>query len=204
MKKLPLSFYRREDLLAVARDLLGKLVVTRIGSRETIGRIVELEAYNGPHDRASHAYGNRRTPRTEVMYAPGGLAYVYLCYGIHHLFNVVTGSKDLPQAILIRGIEPLEGLPVMVERLGKTGFDGGIGRGPGNLSRAMGIQVGHSGVSLRDNLIFIAEDQWDSGMFEVGTSPRIGVGYAKEDALLPYRYFLKGHPHVSGPKNLNQ
>ncbi len=110
MKKLPVTFYRREEVLQIAKELLGKILVTRWKGVATSGRIVEVEAYTGVVDRASHAYGGRRTARNEVMYANGGVAYVYLCYGIHHLFNVVTSKKEKPHAILIRGLEPLKGI----------------------------------------------------------------------------------------------
>ena len=117
MKKLPLSFYLRPDVVEVAKNLLGKIVVTKFSGVVTMARILETEAYNGIHDKASHAYGGRRTARTEIMYADGGVAYVYLCYGIHHLFNVVTNVADIPHAVLIRAIEPLQGMDTMLERI---------------------------------------------------------------------------------------
>src|SRR6187431_1453777 len=121
MKKLPIEFYRRDNVFVVAKELLGKILVTKFNGPdnyrdETSGRIVEVEAYNGVIDKASHAAGGRRTNRNEVMYGKGGVAYVYLCYGIHHLFNVVTNEKEIPHAILIRGLEPLEGIDIMLER----------------------------------------------------------------------------------------
>src|SRR5580698_4131143 len=119
MKKLPRDFYERPDVTRIARDLIGKVLVSRIGGHPTSGRIVETEAYEGVSDRASHAYGGRRTSRTEVMFGRGGTAYVYLCYGIHYLFNVVTHGKDTPHAVLVRGIEPLKGIPEMLRRTGK-------------------------------------------------------------------------------------
>src|SRR5580698_8666213 len=148
MIKLPASFYDRPRVVAIARALLGKVLVTEIGGRLTSGRIVEVEAYNGVVDRASHAWSGRRTARTEVMYGQAGAAYVYLIYGIHHLFNVVTNKKDIPHAILVRGLEPLEGIPVMLRRVGKEVADHTLTRGPGNLSRALGIATLHTGYSL--------------------------------------------------------
>src|SRR5687768_10017990 len=117
--KLPHQFYLRKDVVKIAKDLLGKIIVTTFNNITTAGRIVETEAYNGAVDKASHAYGNRRTNRTEIMFAEGGMAYVYLCYGIHHLFNVVTSKKDTPHAVLIRGVEPIIGIEQMLLRTGK-------------------------------------------------------------------------------------
>jgi DNA-3-methyladenine glycosylase len=151
MKKLPAAFYQRKNVLTVAKDLLGKILVTKFEGIETSGRIVEVEAYNGIADRASHAYGGRRTNRNEVMYAQGGLAYVYLCYGIHHLFNVVTNTKHTPHAILIRAIEPVKGIDKMLQRTGKKKPDSAITKGPGNVSKALGISTAHSGYSLQNS-----------------------------------------------------
>lgn len=202
MKKLPGSFYTRKDVVTIAKQLLGKILVTSFEERVTAGRIVETEAYNGVTDKASHAFGGRRTERTEIMYAAGGVAYVYLCYGIHHLFNVVTNTRDTPHAVLIRGIEPVMGLPVMMERMGRAKPDHSIGRGPGNVSRALGISVMHTSTSLLDKDIYIASDGTLIKSSQLGVSPRIGVDYAAEDALLPYRFYIKGNPYVSGKKSL--
>jgi DNA-3-methyladenine glycosylase len=198
MKTLPKSFYQRTDVLQIAKELLGKILVTKWNGIITSGRIVECEAYNGIIDKASHAYGDRRTNRTEIMYADGGKAYVYLCYGIHHLFNVVTNVKDEPHAILIRGLEPIKGIDMMLERTGKTKLDHTISKGPGNVSKALGIDVSHSGLSLMNRKLFIAEDDFEIDQEHIATSPRIGVEYAGKDARLPYRFFLKGNPFVSG------
>ena len=198
MKKLPVSFYRRDDVRVIAKELLGKLLVTRFDGIETSGRIVETEAYYGPIDRASHAYGNRRTKRTEIMYAEGGVAYVYLCYGIHHLFNIVTHDKDIPHAILVRALEPVKGVEMMQVRTERKKADFSLTKGPGNVSKALGIQTIHSGYSLLSKEIFMAEDACQFDKKLITTSPRIGVDYAGEDALLPYRFFIKGNPYVSG------
>ncbi len=141
MKKLPENFYKRENVLQIARELLGKLLVTNWNGIVTSGRIVEVEAYNGIIDKASHAFGGRRTNRNEIMYADGGVAYVYLCYGIHHLFNVVTHNKETPHAILIRALEPVKGIDEMLRRVGKKKLDNTLTRGPGNLSKALGIST---------------------------------------------------------------
>ncbi len=197
MKKLPASFYQRKHVLKISKELLGKVLVTRRNGIITSGRIVELEAYHGIGDRASHAVGGRRTARNEIMYADGGVAYVYLCYGIHHLFNVVTHTKNNPHAILIRALEPLEGIPEMEKRI-KREFSTAITRGPGNLTRALGITVMDSGVSLQSKELFIADDGFIFAKGSIQQSPRIGVDYAGTDALLPYRFYVKGNPYVSG------
>lgn len=200
MKKLPASFYQRSDVLQVAMDLLGKILVTKWNGMITSGRIIECEAYAGIHDKASHASGGRRTRRNEIMYNQGGVAYVYLCYGIHHLFNVVTNVKDVPHAILIRALEPAEGIETMLRRVEKKNADFTLTRGPGNLSKALGIVTKHSGISLRSKELYIADDGFSFSEKEIMASPRIGVDYAGEDAKLPYRFFVKDHPFVSGNK----
>ncbi len=198
MKKLPLHFYQRDDVLQISRELLGKVLLTRWDNTITAGRIVEVEAYNGIVDRASHASGGKRTRRNEIMYAKGGVAYVYLCYGIHHLFNVVTNSKDRPHAVLIRALEPLEGIATMLKRTGRKKSDPTLTRGPGNLSKALGITTSHSGHSLTGKDLFIADDGFDFHKKDIIASARIGVGYAGEDALLPYRFYVKENKFVSG------
>lgn len=198
MKKLALGFYQRSNVLQIAKDLLGKVVVTKWDGIITSARIVETEAYAGVMDRASHAYGARRTNRNDIMYAHGGVAYVYLCYGIHHLFNVVTNADGIPHAILIRAGEPVQGIKEMLKRTGKKELDNTLTRGPGNLSKALGIYTQHSGSSLLNKNLFIAEDDFNYSKKEIIASPRIGVDYAGEDALLPYRFFVKGNPFVSG------
>lgn len=200
MKKLGLDFYDRKNVLQVAKELLGKILVTKFERIETSGRIVEVEGYNGITDKASHAFGGRRTARNEVMYARGGVAYVYLCYGIHHLFNVVTNMKEVPHAVLIRALEPLHGKAEMLKRTGKVKVDLTLTKGPGNLSKALGISTMHSGRLLTAKELFIADDGLRYAKKEIIPSPRIGVDYAGEDALLPYRFYVKGNPFVSGKK----
>lgn len=198
MEKLPITFYQRKNVLQIARELLGKILVTQWKNNITSARIVETEAYAGVMDMASHAYGAKRTNRNEVMYANGGVAYVYLCYGIHHLFNVVTNIEGIPHAILVRAGEPLTGVPEMLERTGKTKLDNTLTRGPGNLSKALGIYTMHSGTLLLEDSLFIADDGFSYRKKEIFTSPRIGVDYAGKDAQLPYRFYIKGNPFVSG------
>lgn len=198
MKKMSIDFYRRDNVLQIARELLGKILVTRWDGIVTSGRIVEVEAYNGIVDNASHAFGGRRTNRNEIMYADGGVAYVYLCYGIHHLFNVVTNNKETPHAILIRALQPVKGIDEMLKRTGKMKLDNTLTRGPGNLSKALGLFTSHSGHSLRSKELFIADDGFVFSKKEIAASPRIGVRYAGADALLPYRFYIKGNAFVSG------
>jgi len=198
MKKLPKSFYQREDVLQIARGLLGKILLTKWKGVITSGRIVECEAYAGAVDKASHAAGGRRKKRNEIMYGDGGVAYVYLCYGIHHLFNVVTNVEEVPHAILIRALEPLKGIDLMLKRTGKKYLDNTLTKGPGNVSKALGIYTKHNGISFSDKLLFIAEDSFTLNENDIAMSPRIGVDYAGDDAKLPYRFYVKGNPFVSG------
>lgn len=200
MKKLEADFYRRKNVLQVAKDLLGKILVTRFEGVLTSGRIVEVEGYNGIADRASHAYGGRRTARNEVMYADGGLAYVYLCYGIHHLFNVVTNIQGTPHAVLIRAAEPVQGIATMLLRTGKAKADHSLTKGPGNVSKALGIFTHHSRLSLSSSQLYIADDGCRYPAKQIIASPRIGVDYAGEDALLPYRFYIKDSVYVSGKR----
>jgi DNA-3-methyladenine glycosylase len=200
MKKLPKAFFQRKDVLQISRDLLGKILVTNWDGIVTAGRIVECEAYQGIGDKASHAAGGRRTQRNEIMYSEGGYAYVYLCYGLHHLFNVVTNLKNVPHAILIRALEPLAGIHEMLRRTGKQQLDYTLTRGPGNLSKALGISKQHNGIILSSEKLFIADDGHRYKKNQIGISARIGVEYAGEDALLPYRFFVKANRYVSGSK----
>jgi len=189
VSKLHPDFYLRNNVLQITNELLGKFLVTKINGILSSGMIVEAEAYRGVIDRASHAYNGRRTKRNEIMYGEGGSAYVYLCYGIHHLFNVVTNKKDTPHAILIRAIVPKDGVDVMIERRGRS-VSKTFSNGPGTVSAALGIKTLHSGVSLFDDLIWIEDRGVKFGKKDIITSPRIGVEYAGEDAKLPYRYRL--------------
>ena len=187
-------------MVQVARELLGKILVTRFDGIFTAARITETEAYNGVIDRASHAYGGRRTGRTGVMYRQGGTAYVYLCYGIHHLFNVVTNAVEIPHAVLVRGAEPVTGIAAMLERTGRVTAAPPLATGPGNLSLALGFQTVHSGTDLLGNRVYLLDDGHDLFPENIIAAPRIGVDYAGEDALLPYRFYISGNPYVSGKR----
>jgi len=188
--KLERSFYTRQDVVQIAKDLIGKYIFTQFDGGITGGIIIETEAYEGVTDRASHAYGDRRTARTEVMYAGGGVAYIYLCYGIHSLFNIVTNIEGVPHAVLVRGIAPVSGLDVMLTRIQKPAIIPGAGSGPGKTAKLLGIHYSHSGTDLLGEKIWL-EDQGVSFHEEINTGTRIGVGYAGQDALLPYRFWIE-------------
>ncbi len=194
------TFYTQTDVLKIAKELLGKVIVTEIDNIKTSGKIVEVEAYTGINDKASHAYNNKRTDRTKIMYCMGGVAYIYLCYGIHHLFNVVTNSKDIPHAILIRAIEPLDGIKYMLERRNRSTLKTTLTSGPGALSMALGLTTIYTGMSLQSKEIHIE----DRGIIvnDIICNTRVGVSYAQEDALLPYRFYIKNNPYVSKGKGL--
>ena len=188
--KLQRSFYTRQDVVQIARDLIGKVLVTNFNGEVTSGIIIETEAYEGVTDRASHAYGGRRTARTEVMYSSGGTAYVYLCYGVHSLFNIVTNKKDIPHAVLIRGIYPSVGIRNDEDyALKNLTWSTGSGTGPGKVSKLLGIHYSHTGIDLLGDKIWL-EDRGFEFNDEILTGTRIGVQYSGQDALLPYRFWV--------------
>jgi DNA-3-methyladenine glycosylase len=187
-KALNVTFYRNPDVIAVAKGLLGKALFTQIDGVLTGGIIIETESYAGAEDRASHAYGNRRTARTEIMFAAGGVAYVYLCYGIHCLLNAVTGPENTPHAVLIRAIQPTHGIETMLLRRKKKKFDETLCKGPGALTAALGITLKQNKMALNCREIWIEETGIEPE--KITATPRIGVDYAGTDALLPYRFLL--------------
>jgi DNA-3-methyladenine glycosylase len=201
--KLDESFYLQENVVKLSRELLGKVLVTRFNGKTTSGIITETEAYAGINDKASHAYGGRRTERTETMYKTGGTAYVYLCYGIHHLFNVVTNQEDIPHAILIRALEPLDGISVMKKRRGLKITENNLCSGPGKLSVALGITTSHDATWLCGEKIWIEDQGIRFSQHEIETGPRIGIDYAGEDALLPYRFYTGSKSGASKTKSLH-
>ena len=189
--KLPTSFYLSDDVVTIGRNLLGKVLCTDIDGDVTRAMITETEAYAGIGDRASHAWGDRRTKRTAPMYAEGGIAYVYLCYGIHHLFNVVTAPRGTPHAVLVRAGSVIDGGDVIAARREMALEDKRLLAGPGSLARGLGIHTRDSGASLNgsriwieDHDIFVAED-------DIRVGPRVGIDYAGDDASLPYRFILE-------------
>ncbi len=197
--KLTEAFYLRDDVIAISKDLLGKYLFTHIDGLTTGGYIVETEAYNGIIDKASHAYGNRQTPRTKTMYLRGGIAYVYLCYGIHEMFNIVTSVEGRPQAILIRAINPTEGLDVMLSRRNMLAVKPNITMGPGSVAKALGISRNINAFSLQSDTIWIEDRGLVFPDESIAAVPRVGVSYAAKDALLPYRFYVKRNPYVSKP-----
>ena len=194
---LPRDFYVREDVVQIGRELLGKVLCTDVDGILAKAIITETEAYAGVGDRASHAYGGRRTDRTAPMYARGGIAYVYLCYGIHHLFNVVTSREDDPQAVLVRAGYPLVGLDSMYARRGESAAAKNLLSGPGSLARALGIRTNLSGVSLQGERVWIEDHDVRLADDVISVSARIGIDYAGEDVSRPYRFAIPQHLHAA-------
>lgn len=195
-KLLPKEFYRRGDVVQVSRDLLGKVLCTRTDGMLTSGIITETEAYCGRNDKACHAF-ERRTKRTETMYKSGGIAYVYLCYGIHHLFNIVTNKEELADAVLVRAIRPVDGKELMLERRGMESVSPKLTAGPGRLSQALDITTNYNGVDLAGNTLWIEDRGYSFSDEKIQSSTRIGVDYAGEDAQKPWRFFIRDSEWVS-------
>ena len=194
--KVEKSFYTRTNVVETAMDLLGKSLCTRKNGIITKGIIVETEAYS-QHERACHAYDQRKTERTSIMFGEGGHAYVYLIYGIHYLFNIVTNHAETADAVLIRAIEPIEGIDTMIKRRNMSMIEKRLTSGPGSLSRAMGIDLRMYGLPLDGNRVWLEHTDENPAMTDIITSERVGVGYAGEDARLPWRFLLKDNPWVS-------
>ena len=194
--KLPISVYQDNNVVRVARNLLGKQLWTNFNDVLTAGKIVEVEAYCGATDRACHAFPNKRTPRTQIMYEGGGVAYVYLVYGMHHLFNIVTNVEGSADAVLIRAIEPVTGEDFMMDRRNVNQSNKLLTGGPARLTQALGITVEHNKTDLQSEQIWLTEGKSyaDSDIF---ISTRIGVEYAGADALLPWRFHIKDNKYVS-------
>lgn len=194
--KLTKDFYTRGNVVKIARDLLGKVLYTNVDGVVTGGIIVETEAYSWK-ERGCHAYNNRKTQRNAIMFEEGGFTYVYLCYGIHYLFNVVTNIEGVADAVLIRAIEPFSGAPVMMLRRGSVSNKYHLSSGPGKLSRALGIDRTLNGKSLLDTEVWIEDVGKKIIAKDVVVGPRIGIDYAGEDALLPWRFSIRNNPWVS-------
>ena len=199
-QKLPNNYFQSSDVLQLAQDLLGKILYTNFNNQLTSGIIVETEAYAGITDKASHAYGGKRTKRTETMYASGGCAYVYLCYGMHHMFNVVTNVEGVPHAVLIRAVQPLDGIDIMLRRRNLKNISNRLTAGPGILSQAMGISVHISGQSLLDKQIWIENNRENNNPLmdlKIISSPRVGVQYAGKDVNNLWRFQVANTSWVS-------
>lgn len=201
-QRLAKSFYLQEDVVQISKDLLGKVLVTNFDGQLTAGKIVETEAYRAPDDKACHAYQNLQTKRTSIMFEEGGVAYVYLCYGIHHLFNVVTAKAGMAHAILIRAVEPLDNTELMLERRGRKKINRQLTGGPGVMSKALGITKEWTGVSLlsKDSPIWIEDRGIEISEDNIIASPRIGVDYAEECALWDWRFRVKDSKFTSPAK----
>ena len=193
LKKLNRRFYER-PAIELAPDLLGKILVHRRRGRKLRARIVETEAYVGPHDLACHA-SKGHTPRTSVMFGPPGYAYVYMIYGFYFCLNVVTEPLGYPAAVLIRAVEPLENVDLMRQLRNNPERETNIASGPGKLCMAMSIDKGLNGADLLGTTIWIEDRKLDPGPMR--TSPRVGVDYAGEYKDKPWRFFVDGSPHVS-------
>jgi DNA-3-methyladenine glycosylase len=200
--KLKEKYYLNEDVVSLAKDLLGKILYTKIDNEITAGIIVETEAYFGIKDKASHAYGGRRTNETETMYGNGGIAYVYLCYGMHNLFNIVSSKENDPHAVLIRGIEPLVGIDIIEQRRNMPHTKGAISAGPGSAAKALGIDKTFNAKNLTGDEIWIEDHAIRYKDEDIAATPRVGIAYAKEHALLPWRFFVIGNKYVSKPNKV--
>ncbi|MGH1435055.1 MAG: DNA-3-methyladenine glycosylase [Lewinella sp.] len=198
MTILSADFYRREDTVQIAKELVGKVIITEFNGLLTSARIVETEAYKAPEDKACHAYLNRKTKRTKTMFLPGGVAYIYLCYGIHHLFNVVTGPEGAAHAVLIRAVEPLAGQEIMLRRRGLEKLKPQLSAGPGVMSKALGIEKAYDAISLtkRGGIIRIA-DAPVLPPSEIIAGPRVGIDYAEECVDWPWRFYQRDCSWVS-------
>ena len=194
--KLPRQFYTRTNVLSVARDLLGKLLVVPASDGTRVsGLIVEAEAYRGPQDRASHAFGGRRTRRTETMYQLGGTAYIFFVYGMYNQFNVVTNDEDIPHAVLIRALQPAEGIELIkLRRAGQS--ERNLTNGPGKLCIALGIDRSLDGSDLMGTKVWIEEGERISRS-RIASGPRVGIDYAEEWVDKPWRFWIRDNPFVS-------
>lgn len=197
-KKLDASFYQRSDVVQISRELLGKVLCTQFpGQPLTSGIITETEAYCGRNDKACHANNGLRTKRTDVMYRAGGVAYVYLCYGIHHLFNIVTNVKDKADAVLVRAVEPVNGIDSILDRRNATKLKPGITAGPGRLTQALNITTDYTGIDLTGDTIWIEDRDKTISSKQIVSSPRIGIDYAGDHANRPWRFYISESKWVS-------
>lgn len=187
--KLPITYYQNEDVVFLAKDLLGKTLITNINGIKTGGIIGETEAYS-EIEKGCHAFNKRKTERTKIMFEAGGLSYVYFCYGMHHLFNIVTGKKDFAQAVLIRAIQPTIGIDEILKRRNKIKIDKNLCNGPGKVCQALGIRKAHYGLSLTGNDIYVQTTKLESAELQIISTTRIGIDYAAEDRYLPWRFLL--------------
>ena len=196
MARIPAHFFQSDDVVGVAKSLIGKLLATKLNGVVTSGMITETEAYH-ESEKACHAYNGRRTERTKVLFEAGGTSYVYLCYGIHYLFNITTGGNGEAAAVLIRAVQPLIGLPHMLVRRNMEVVNPRVSAGPGMLTKALGITIQQNGISVVNSKDLWIEPYKNYTAHEIAVSARVGVAYAQEDARLPWRFILKNNPWVS-------
>ena len=196
-EKLPLSFYQNDDVVLISKNLLGKQLHSLIDGHLTAGIIVETEAYRGPEDKGSHAFNGRRTTRNDVMYSAGGVTYMYICYGIHDMLNIVTGPSDSSHAVLIRALEPTKGIDIMRERRALYTDDRRLCKGPGALAKAMGLRKAHNNISLLGGRIWIEETGISLQDEDIVSSPRIGLNIEEPYKSIPWRFYIKGNKYIS-------
>lgn len=202
MKKLQLDFYKK-DSITLSKELLGKYLVHNTEEGQLIGKIVEVEAYKGVIDKAAHSYGGKRTKRTEVMFMEGGIAYVYLIYGMYNCLNIVASLKDIPEAVLIRALEPISNIEFMCknrynkskEQCSKKDIIN-LTSGPGKLCKAFNITKEHDGMDLTGDKLYLLEDE-NHEEFEIVETTRIGIDYAEEARFYPWRFYIKDNPYIS-------
>ena len=199
MSRLPQSYYTNEDVVFLAKDLVGKSLFVQTEGVLTGGIIVETEAYKGPEDVGSHAYNHRRTSRNDIMYSVGGVVYMYICYGIHDMLNIVTGTENMAHAILIRAIQPTTGIEIMRERRKVFKEDVRLCRGPGALAKALALKKVHNGISLQSDEIWIEEQGLTVDQNQITAGPRIGLNIDEPYKSIPWRFYLTGSPYVSRP-----
>ena len=194
--KLPDSFYRRTNVVKIARELLGKVLFTNVNGIITAGMIVETEAYSWK-EKGCHAYGAKKTNRNAVMFERGGHTYVYLCYGMHYLFNIVTNEANIPEAVLIRAVQPVHGINEMMIRRGKLKNEFHLTSGPGKLTKALGIDRKLNGKFLMGDEVWVEDAGRRISSRDILESPRIGIDYAGDDARLPWRFTVSGNDWLS-------
>jgi len=197
-KRLERSFFKNSDVVELAQKLLGKIICTYVDNQYCEAMITETEAYSGENDKACHAHLGRFTKRTATMYEKGGTAYIYLCYGIHHLFNIVTNVEGKADAVLIRAVEPLEGVDIMLKRRKAKVLKPAVFSGPGKLTQAMAIhQSSNASDLVKSKSLYIVDSEIE--VTNIVKTTRIGIDYAEEDALLPWRFYISGNKFVSRP-----
>ncbi|MBK0382311.1 DNA-3-methyladenine glycosylase [Pedobacter sp. SD-b] len=190
------TFYHRNDTVKMAKELIGKFLFSNVDGKLTGGMIVETEAYMGSIDSSCHTFNNRKTERNATMFNRGGVSYMYVCYGIHDMLNIVTGDEGNSQVILVRAVEPKFGLDIMQQRRGQVPLNR-LAKGPGSLAKALGLNKSFDNSSLTDGLIWIENKGIEFLEKDIIESPRIGLSCPEPYFSIPWRFFLKGNKFVS-------